>query len=78
MPEQTRRQSAIETAVSTSIGFVGSWLIVFATFAMIHDLAIATTVTTLSCTAWSLLRGYTVRRWFATHGEKRSDQEQPR
>ena len=63
--EQSRRQSAIETAVSTSLGLVGSLIIVFTTFSLIEDKTIATTATTLLCTVWSVVRGYRVRRWFA-------------
>lgn len=63
---QTRKQSAVETTVNTGIGFVGSWCLVFITFHLIRDLALASTVSTVACTVWSLVRGYAVRRWFAT------------
>ncbi|MNC56419.1 hypothetical protein D3C75_1060160 [compost metagenome] len=61
---QSKRQSLIETATSTSTGFVGSWLITAACFTYIPDKWAATTATTLLCTLWSLIRGYTVRRYF--------------
>lgn len=61
---QTKKQSWIETSTNTGIGFLGSWLITWVTLQYIDNIAVATTVTTVACTVWSLVRGYCVRRYF--------------
>lgn len=66
---QTVRQSAIETAASTSVGFVGSWIIVYVTFLLVRDPVVAATVATGACTVWSFVRGFTFRRFFAKREE---------
>lgn len=65
---QTKRQSWIETTVNTSVGLVGSWLITMVVIYTIDNKAVAGTLTVLLCTVWSLLRGYTVRRYFNQKG----------
>lgn len=63
---QSKRHSALETLTSTSIGFVGSWLIMFAVLRWLPmENATTSTVVTLLCTVWSLVRGYCLRRFFA-------------
>ena len=61
---QTRRQSLIETCSTTVLGCLGSFLI---TMVCLHffttDVGIAIS-TTLACTAWSIVRGFYVRRWW--------------
>lgn len=61
---QSRMQSAVEVVTNTATGFVGSWLIAFAVLTAISDRALASTVTVLGCTVWSLARGWTIRRVF--------------
>lgn len=61
---QTRLQSAIEVATGTTIGSIGSWLISYVTYSTIPNLEVATTIAVAGCTAWSLLRGYVIRRAF--------------
>jgi hypothetical protein len=62
---QSKRHSAVETATNTAVGFFGSYAI---TLACLHvpgtNLATQTLYATLGCTAWSLLRGYYLRRFF--------------
>lgn len=61
---QSRRLSMIEVVTNTTTGFVGSWLITFAVLTTVEDRVFASTVTVIGCTAWSLLRGWTIRRAF--------------
>lgn len=62
---QSKRHSAIETATNTAVGFVGSYFITLACFHVPDaNLATKTLYATLGCTAWSLLRGYYLRRLF--------------
>lgn len=61
---QSKRHSAIETATNTAVGFVGSYFITLACLHAPGSLATQTLYATLGCTAWSLLRGYFLRRWF--------------
>lgn len=61
---QSKRHSAIETATNTAVGFVGSYFITLACLHTPGNLATQTLYATLGCTAWSLLRGYFLRRWF--------------
>ncbi len=63
---QTRLGSLIEVLTGTFTGMIGSWLICYVSFRYIPELALATTVSTIGCTVWSLVRGYCVRRWFTT------------
>lgn len=66
---QSRKQSAVETVTGTVLGFAGSWVISYVSVMTIPHLPTAVTVATLGCTVWSLVRGYSVRRYFARrHG----------
>lgn len=62
---QTRRHSTIEVCTNTFVGLIGSWLITYACMMTIDNRAAATTVATIGCTIWSLVRGYYIRRRFA-------------
>lgn len=73
---QSKWQSFKETMSNTGIGMVGSWLITMVTFHYIKDLTVASTVATIGCTVWSILRGYTVRRYFNKLHEKEKQIEQ--
>lgn len=61
---QSKRNSVIEVLFNTFTGMVGSWLITYVVFMYVDDRALAATITVISCTVWSLLRGYFVRRYF--------------
>lgn len=61
---QSKRHSAIETATNTAVGFFGSYLITYGCFHLTTNLPTATLYATLGCTAWSLIRGYYLRRVF--------------
>lgn len=62
--KQSRSRSLAETLTSTSIGFVGSLCITWATLAAISSPGTASLVATLGCTVWSFARGYSIRRIF--------------
>lgn len=62
---QSRKQTMEEVVINTSIGFVGSWVITYCAMLTIRDAAIAASTAVVLCTVWSLVRGYTVRRYFA-------------
>jgi hypothetical protein len=72
---QSKKQSFKETCSNTGIGMVGSWLITMVTFHYIKDLTTASTVATIGCTVWSILRGYTVRRYFNKLNEKETQND---
>lgn len=68
---QSKRQSLIETCSNTGIGMIGSWLITIAVLYTIEDKMVASVVTVVLCTIWSLIRGYFIRRHFnarSSHG----------
>lgn len=62
--QQSRKASLAETLTGTSLGFLGSLGITWATLASITTVGTASLVATLGCTAWSIARGYSVRRYF--------------
>lgn len=61
---QSRKDSLIETVTNTFLGMVVSWILTIVTMLSINDKWTASVVTVLLCTAWSLARGYWVRRYF--------------
>lgn len=61
---QSRRQSLAETCANTGVGMVGSFIITFSCATFIEDKLTFSVVTVLSCTAWSLARGYAIRRYY--------------
>lgn len=63
---QSKMQSLIETCSNTGIGVIGSWLITMGCLALFTNPVTIATSATLACTAWSLLRGYWVRRYFSS------------
>jgi hypothetical protein len=54
----------IEVLTNTITGLVGSWMIAYAVMTAIEDRELAATITVIGCTAWSLIRGWTIRRAF--------------
>ena len=63
---QSRKHSSVEVLTGTFTGFVGSWLITFWIVSLHMPPPVAATWTVSLCTVWSLVRGYAVRRYFAT------------
>jgi hypothetical protein len=61
---QSKKQSLIETSTNTMLGLVGSWLITYLCLQFFTTAVAIATSTTLLCTAWSLVRGYSVRRFY--------------
>lgn len=72
--KQTKKQSLIETCTNTGVGMVGSWLITMGCLALFSSTTVAATIATLGCTVWSIIRGYTVRRYFNQQGAKNEGQ----
>lgn len=63
---QTRLGSLIEACINTAIGFVGSMalsLIVYPMFGASFTFTQIGWITAIF-TAWSVVRGYAIRRWF--------------
>lgn len=63
---QSRRQSLIEVCTNTGVGMAGSWLITVVVMHLVPNPMSAATITVIACTVWSLVRGYWIRRKFAT------------
>lgn len=61
---QSKMQSFKETMTNTGVGMVGSWLITMGCLMVFSGPFAIATSTTLLCTAWSVARGYTIRRYF--------------
>jgi L-asparaginase II len=63
---QTRRQALVEVLTGTALGMVGSFCITLACMRWWPgDLFHKTAAATVLCTAWSIARGYVLRRTFA-------------
>lgn len=61
---QTKRQSLKETLTNTFIGMAGSFAITMLCLQVFSaEVAIAAS-TTFLCTVWSIVRGYTIRRYY--------------
>ena len=62
---QTRKQTLVEVFTNVLIGFGGSWLItyLFIQYEQIGYMETATLIVFL-CTVWSIVRNYTIRRFF--------------
>lgn len=69
---QTKAQSLKETLSNTFIGTLGSFLITWVTLFFIKDIILASAITTILCTVWSIGRGYAVRRYFNNKHNKQS------
>lgn len=61
---QSKAQSLKETLSNTFIGTLGSFLITWVTLHFITNIVLASAITTVLCTVWSIGRGYAVRRYF--------------
>lgn len=72
MTGQSKRQSLVETCSNTATGFMGSLLITWAcmTYSPFSTEGTSLLIVAL-CTAWSLVRGYYVRRIFNGLANKR-------
>lgn len=68
---QSKRQSMKETLTNTFAGMAGSFAITMLCLQLLSDKVSIAVVTTVACTVWSILRGYTIRRYFNKQvGEK--------
>ena len=67
---QTKAQSLKETLSNTFIGTLGSFLITWVTLYFVKEIVLASAITTIACTVWSIGRGYAVRRYFNKQQEK--------
>lgn len=66
---QTKKGTAVEIAVNTTIGIIGSWLITYAVInSDLHPVEAATYISAY-CTVWSIVRGYCVRRFFNSYSK---------
>lgn len=61
---QSKRQSLKETLTNTFVGMAGSFAITMLCLQVLTNNTIIAVVTTLLCTVWSILRGYSIRRYF--------------
>lgn len=68
---QSKKQSLKETVANTSVGMVGSFLITMGCLMVFKDSFAIAASTTLLCTAWSVARGYTIRRYFNSQQEEK-------
>lgn len=66
---QSKKQSLKETLSNTFIGTIGSFLITLVTMHFVKDLTLASAIATVGCTVWSIVRGYSVRRYFNSQKE---------
>ena len=61
---QSKRQSLKETLVNTFTGMAGSFMITMLCLQVFNNTVLIALSTTMLCTVWSIVRGYTVRRYF--------------
>ncbi len=66
---QSRKDSIKEVACSTIIGMIGSWLLTMGCMLIFTTSVGIATSSTILCTAWSIGRGYCIRRYFNNLGE---------
>lgn len=62
---QSRWESFKEVGLNVGVGLIGAIIITRLTFHFIDNLNIASFVSCGSCTVWSIVRGYSFRRYFA-------------
>lgn len=72
MAGQTKRQSLVESLCNTAIGFIGSCVLAKLVFPLFgwETSWTAAALTTAIFTAWSIVRGYYVRRLFNSFGTR--------
>jgi hypothetical protein len=69
--EQSRSMSVIEVLTSTFTGTIGSLVITYCILRFSpYGLEVNSVLTVAACTVWSLVRGYAVRRYFATRTQR--------
>lgn len=61
---QSKKDSLKETLTNTFVGTAGSFAITMLVLQIFTGHVAVAAVTTLLCTAWSIARGYTIRRFF--------------
>lgn len=68
---QTRWQTVVEVSTGTAIGMLGSWAITVVVFSNSSaPIATVAIINTAACTVWSLVRGYSLRRYFNSRNGK--------
>lgn len=69
---QSKKDSMKEVITNTFIGMAGSWLLTMLCLQFFTTAVAVATSTTIACTVWSLVRGYSVRRFYNSKvvGEK--------
>lgn len=61
---QSKKQSLKETLTNTFTGMAGSFAITMLCLQLFSGQVAIAASTTILCTVWSIVRGYTIRRWF--------------
>ena len=61
---QSKKDSIKEVACSTAIGMIGSFLITMVCLSLFTSSIGIAISSTIFCTAWSIGRGYCIRRYF--------------
>ncbi len=61
---QSKKGTVIEILWNTGIGIIGSWVITYTVMHFNFSPAVAATLSCVLCTIWSIVRGYSVRRYF--------------
>ena len=72
---QSKRLAILEVSTNTFTGLIGSWLITFYFVSGIRTPIETASIITATCTIWSLLRGYVIRRIFNRIAERLYRQE---
>ena len=67
---QSKRESMIEVCCNTFIGSLIAWGITYGVITYVHDPIYASLTSVVLCTLASLIRGYWLRRHFATRVNK--------
>lgn len=61
---QSKKGTVIEILWNTGIGIIGSWIITYTVMHFKLSPAVTATLSCVLCTIWSIVRGYSVRRYF--------------
>lgn len=70
---QSKRESMIEVCCNTFVGSLIAWGITYGVITYVHDPIYASLTSVVLCTLASLIRGYWLRRHFATRVNKNQD-----
>lgn len=61
---QSKKQSLKETLTNTFTGMLGSFAITMICLKIFEQEVAIAASTTILCTVWSIVRGYTIRRYY--------------